>query len=99
MILAFSQTAFANSLRTALHAFAPDIEVNTLLNAGASAVKEVVPHDSLNGVLLAYNQALNHVLYLTAGLAAATFLCSWGMGWTNVKKSKKTRPETQTASS
>ena len=94
MILSFSQTAFINSLGTALHTFALDIEVNTLLNAGVSAVKEVVPHGSLDGVLLAYNQALNRVFYLAAGLAVATFLCSWGMGWTDVKESKKTMHQT-----
>ena len=93
LFLAFSQTAFTNSLKTALRTFAPDIDVTTLLVAGASALREVVPQGSLSGVLLAYNQALKHVFYITAGTAVATFVFYWGMGWKNVKKVKKAIPK------
>ena len=91
--LAVSQTAFTNSLSTALDTFAPDVDVNILLIAGASAVRRVVPSQSLKGVLLAYNQALNHVFYISAGTAVASFVFCWWMGWKNVKKVKKATPE------
>jgi len=93
LFLAFSQTAFTSSLGQALKTFAPDVDVRTLLIAGASAVREVVPQGSLNGVLLAYNQALNHVFYITAGAASASFVFCWGMGFKNVKKVKKVTPQ------
>lgn len=93
LFLALSQTTFTNSLGKALITFAPDVDVNTLLIAGASAVRDVVDPGSLKGVLLAYNQALNQVFYLTAGTAVASFVFSWGMGWKNVKKEKKAASE------
>lgn len=93
LFLAFSQTAFTSSLGQALKTFAPDVDVRTLLIAGASTIREVVPQGSLNGVLLAYNQALNHVFYITAGAASASFVFCWGMGFKNVKKVKKVTPE------
>ncbi|KAL8830948.1 MAG: hypothetical protein Q9191_001156 [Dirinaria sp. TL-2023a] len=93
LFLAISQTAFTNSLSSALDTFAPNIDVNTLLVAGASAIRQVVPRQSLHGVLLAYNQSLNHVFYIAAGTAVASFVFCWGMGWKNVKKAKKDTPE------
>lgn len=93
LFLAFSQTAFTSSLGRALKTFAPDIDVKTLLIAGASGIREVVPQGSLTGVLLAYNQALNHVFNITAGAASASFLFCWGIGFKNVKKIKKVTPE------
>lgn len=93
LFLALSQTAFTNSLKAALQTFAPDIEVETLLTAGASALRDVVPAASLNGVLLAYSEAISHVFYICAGIAVGSFAFSWGMGWKNVKKVKKAAPE------
>jgi len=44
-------------------------------------------------VLEAYNKSINHVFYLAAASAAATFVFCWGMGWKNIKKAKKVQPE------
>jgi hypothetical protein len=55
LFLAFSQTTFTSSLGQALKTFAPDVDVRTLLIAGASTIREVISQESLNGVLLAYN--------------------------------------------
>lgn len=93
LFLAFSQTAFTSGLGQALHTFAPHVDVETLLLAGASAVREVVPQGSLYGVLLAYNQAINHVFYITVGAAMASFVFCWGMGFKNMKKVKRVSPE------
>ena len=67
--------------------------MNTLLVAGASAIRDVVHGADLGGVLLSYNRALNHVFYLTAGTAVGVFVFCWGMGWKNVKKEKKSVAE------
>ena len=95
LILAVSQTAFTNSLKNALDTYAPNIDVRTLLDAGASAIREKVPLDSLQGVLLAYNKALSNVWYVITGTAAVTFLFTWGMGWKNVKKAKEKKAEVE----
>ena len=89
LFLALADTAFANSLGSALKTFAPTVHAETLLAAGATAIREVVPTESLHGVLLAYSQAISHVFYLAVGGASACFLFSWGMGWKNIKKAQE----------
>lgn len=73
--------------------FAPSVSVETVIAAGASAFRDVVPKAELVGVLFAYNQAVQHVFYLAAGAAAATLLFCWGMGWKSVKKVKVVKSE------
>lgn len=85
--LAFAELVFSNGLISAIPFFAPGVNAQAVINAGASAIRSVVPPGSLAGVLLAYNQAVSHVLYLAAGAAVATFVFSSGMGWKKVKKS------------
>lgn len=93
LFLALSQTAFTNSLGTALKTLAPDVAAQTLLAAGARGFRPVVPAGSLTGILLAYSEALSHVFYLCAGVAVGTFAFSWGIGWKNVKKPKQEAEE------
>ena len=88
LFLALSQTAFTNSLGTALKTLAPDVTAETLLDAGARGIRQAVPAGSLNGVLLAYSEAISHVFYICAGAAVGSFVFSWGIGWKNVKKAK-----------
>ena len=88
IFLSFAETDFSNGLTKGIRAFAPDISVEAVIAAGASAVREVVPQPELVGVLQAYNQAIRHVFYLAAGSAAATLIFCWGLGWRSVKKAR-----------
>lgn len=91
--MTFAETDFTNGLTKAIKAFAPDVSAEKVIAAGASAVRDVVPKADLAGVLLAYNQAIQHTFYIAAGAAAATFVFCWGMGWKSVKKAKVVKPE------
>lgn len=93
LFLTFAETDFTNGLTKAMSTSAPNVSVETVIAAGASAVRKVVPKAELAGVLFAYNQAVQHVFYLSAGAAAATLLFCWGMGWKSVKKAKVVKPE------
>ena len=93
IFLTLAETDFSSSLTKGLKAFAPDISVETVIAAGASAVREVVPKPELASVLLAYNQAIRHAFYLAAGCASATLIFCWGMGWKSVKKAKVANTE------
>lgn len=86
LFLAFGETTFTNGLVQALSTFAPEVNSEIIINAGATAIRDVIPQSSLAGVLLAYNQAINHTFYLASGAAFATFVFCWGMGWVGVKK-------------
>lgn len=92
LFLTFAETVFANGLTKAINTFAPNVSAKTVIGAGASAVRGVVPKVELAGVLLAYNQAVQQTFYLAAGAAAGTLVFCWGMGWKSVKKAKVVTP-------
>ena len=92
LFLTFAETVFTNGLTQAIIAFAPDVNAEKVIAGGASAVRAVVPKADLAGVLLAYNQGIQHTFYLAAGAAAATLVFCWGMGWKSVKKAKVVKP-------
>jgi hypothetical protein len=85
LFLTFAETVFTNGLVQGLATYTPEISAQTVINAGATAVREVVPSSSLAGVLLAYDQAISHTFYLAAAAAVATFVFCWGMGWKGAK--------------
>jgi hypothetical protein len=93
LFLSFAQTAFTNGLTDALPKFAPGVDVQAVVKAGASAFRTVVPAAFLPGVLLAFNQAVSHVFYLITGSVVGGFISSWGMGWKSIKKPKVVAPE------
>lgn len=93
MALSFAQTAFNNGLTTYIPTFAPGIDAQTVIEAGATAVRAAVPKASLEGVLEAYDKSINHVFYLATACACGAFLFCWGMGWKNIKKAKVVTPE------
>ncbi len=77
----------------AIETLAPDIDAETVVAAGASAVRMVVPSDELAGVLEAYNRAVQQTFYLATGAATVTLVFCWGMGWKSVKGAKEVRSE------
>jgi hypothetical protein len=88
LFLAFAQTIFSNSLVDGLKKFAPTVNPQVVITAGASAIRQVVKPEEILGVLKAYNLGVNHNFYLAAGGSAGTFVFCWGMGWYSVKKKK-----------
>jgi len=85
LFLASAQTAFTSGLQGALKTYAPNVDAQTLLVAGAARVRDVVSKGELEGVLVAYNLAVRHTFFLAAGLAAATGLACWGLGWKDIR--------------
>jgi hypothetical protein len=93
LFLAFAQTIFSHGLADGLAKFAPTIDAQAVIAAGATAVRKTVRPEQLSGVMEAYNLGVNRCFYLAAASAAATFLASWGMGFGSVKKQKKPKVE------
>lgn len=89
LFLAFAQTIFGHGLVDALKKYAPYVDAQAVISAGATSVRKVVNPEQLKGVLEAYNVGINHAFWLAAGCSAATFVFCWGMGWGSVKKKKK----------
>jgi hypothetical protein len=93
LFLTFAQTIFSRSLVDGLKRFAPAVNAQAVINAGASGIRQVVEPDQVEGVVEAYNLGINRNFYLAAGASAATFVFCWGMGWHSVKKKKVDTPE------
>lgn len=89
IFLAFAQTVLNTGLKNYLPKYAPNVNPETVINAGATGFRAVVPQADLPGVALAYNRSVNDIFYLATASAVATFIFCWGMGWKSVKKAKR----------
>ena len=90
--LSFAETAFDTGLENDLPSYAPGVSVAEVVLAGVSGIRSVIPQASVEGVVMAYNNAIQHVFYMVAGTATAAFVFSWGLGWKSIKK-KNVSPE------
>lgn len=88
VFLSLGQVIFGTSLRNNLEIYAPDVNAESVIAAGATAVRSAVSNASLPGVLLAYSKAFDHVMYLATGAAGGALVFAFGMGWVNVKEKK-----------
>ena len=93
LFLSFDETTFSNALTTYLHQYAPEVNAGAVITAGATGFRALVAKSSVEGVALAYNQAVSRVFYIGAGCGVASFIVSWGMGWKSIKKPKVVSPE------
>lgn len=93
LFLSFAQTIFSNSLKHEIPHYAPEVDVQSVINAGATGFREIVAPASLRGVIDAYNKSGNDVFYLITAAAVAVFVFGWGMGWKSVKKTKGEKGE------
>jgi hypothetical protein len=84
--VAVAQAIFDNSLYQAIGTYAPGVNPNTLLEAGVRSIRSLVSKGDLPGVLRAYAKSVNHVFYLGTALAGISFLISFSLGWTDIRK-------------
>ncbi|KAJ5641986.1 hypothetical protein N7490_005986 [Penicillium lividum] len=86
IFLTLAQVVFISSLKSGLAKYAPSVDSEAVVAAGATEIRNVVSKGTLEGVLMAYNQGIDHVFYLAAGIAVACFFVAWGMGWKDIRK-------------
>lgn len=86
VFLSLDQIIFSSSLRHYLAIYAPEINPQTVIAAGAGGIRKAVPAASLSGVILAYSKSFDRVMYLATGIAGGAFLFAFGMGWMSIKK-------------
>lgn len=58
VFLAIAKSLFENGLRKALGEYAPNVDPNLVINAGAVTAFEKLPPADVGNVILAYNKAL-----------------------------------------
>jgi hypothetical protein len=88
IFLAIAQLIFSHGLISGLQEFAPTLNPEIVINAGATAVRGVVSAADLPAVLQAYMVGIDRVFYLGTSAAGVLFLFSWGMGWKSIRKDK-----------
>ncbi|KAK9315522.1 major facilitator superfamily domain, general substrate transporter [Lipomyces starkeyi] len=84
LFLSFSDTIFTNSLSTLVPQYAPNVDPQTIINAGA--FRSDLSGSELATVVIAYAKSVDRVFYLTTGMACGCFLFSWAMGWKDIRK-------------
>ncbi|KAI0396412.1 major facilitator superfamily domain-containing protein [Xylariaceae sp. FL0594] len=89
--LSLYNVIFDATLRMRLAEGALNIDVQAILNAGATGFHSVVQPGDLKFVLKAYADSIDRVFYLVAALAASASIFVCGMGWRDVRK--KAGPE------
>ena len=67
----------------------PGFDPRSVIYAGATDLRTLVPADELSGLLVAYNDALVHAFYVGVALAALSIVGAVAMEWKSVKKAKK----------
>jgi hypothetical protein len=92
LFLSLAEVIFSSSLRNGLATYAPEVNPDVVIVAGATAVRTVMPAASLPGVLLAYSKAFDHVMFLATGAAGGAFLFAFGMRWMSIKKAQAVKP-------
>jgi hypothetical protein len=86
VFLSLDQVIFSNGLEHYLAVYAPEVNIEVIIAAGARGVREAVSDASLPGVLLAYSKSCDRVMYLATGAGGGALIFAFGMGWINIKE-------------
>jgi hypothetical protein len=89
LFVSLAQVIFTNGLASGLVKYAPTVVPSTVIDAGATAFRQVITAEQVPGVLKAYSSGLDHAFYLATGSAGIGLLFIWGMGWKKVSKGAK----------
>jgi hypothetical protein len=90
-----AQSGFTNTLLKRLAVYAPSVEPEEVLTAGARGVWRAFEGQELVGVMDSYMEGLNVAFVIIVVLAACATVLSLGMPWTSIKKKKEVAEETE----
>lgn len=85
------QTILSNLLVAKLSTI-PGIDVEQIINNGATELVKIVPADEIDKVIDVYDYALTKIFLAAMGLAFAALISAGGMEWKNIKKGKPGPP-------
>ncbi|KAF5678072.1 putative aflatoxin efflux pump AFLT [Fusarium heterosporum] len=77
---------FSHELRNELMTRLPDVDTESIINAGAGAVSEVVSKSDLPQVLWSYSEGVRATFLLCVASSCVMFFMSFGMGWKDIRK-------------
>ncbi|KAK6535356.1 hypothetical protein TWF694_001818 [Orbilia ellipsospora] len=86
--ISIAQNIFTNTLLKELPKYAPNVNPQVVIMAGATALRTFVSPENLLGVIQAYNTAIVTAFILPIAVGGIAFLCSLGMEMKSVKGKK-----------
>jgi hypothetical protein len=81
-----AQSIFNNSMRHNVVEYAPGVDIETIIEGGAAAVRSLVSGPQLDMVVGVYAMSLNRVMYLAAALGVTFFAFGCGFGCKDIRK-------------
>ncbi|EXA01913.1 major facilitator superfamily domain-containing protein [Fusarium oxysporum f. sp. albedinis] len=78
-------TVFTNTLINKINEHVPGLDPYFVIATGATNIRSVIREEWLDGVILAYNDALTTSFYVGAGTASATIIGAMLVEWRSVK--------------
>ncbi|KAL4767534.1 major facilitator superfamily domain-containing protein [Aspergillus nidulans var. acristatus] len=89
VFLAVASVIFSEGLKSQIPRYAPGVNPQQVIAAGATGFRDIVRGEDLKGVLRGYARAINWVFYLVVGLSVVQFGVSWGIGWVDIRPKAK----------
>lgn len=86
--ISIAQNIFSNTLLQKLVADVPGINPQTVIQAGATHLVDVVPPALLPAVLVAYDDAVTTAFIVAIATGGIAFLCSLALEWKSIKGKK-----------
>ncbi|KAL2073645.1 hypothetical protein VTL71DRAFT_10971 [Oculimacula yallundae] len=84
--VSIAQVIYSNVLKDQLGILVPDLDVSTVISAGATNIRTVVPKDLIPLVREAYSNAVSKVFLLPIAGGCLAFLFTFGIRWKNITK-------------
>jgi hypothetical protein len=88
VFVSISQNVFTNQLVKHIAGSGAEIDVETILDTGATQLRNLVPEQFYNAVLIAYNNALMDTFYVFVALSCCGILGAVWLEWLSVKTKK-----------
>ena len=87
VFLAVAQGIFSNALLDRLSGVA-SLNAERIINTGATDLRNIVPSDELDMVIMSYSFALTRTFLMTAVISAVMLVGPFAMEWKNIKVTK-----------
>lgn len=79
---------FTNTLSEQVKLNIPGVNTQLVISAGARSIRQLFSGEDLSGILRAYSNSIDKVMYLGIALAMSAFLFAFGLGMKDIRVAK-----------
>ncbi|OAQ59416.2 MFS toxin efflux pump [Pochonia chlamydosporia 170] len=88
LFVAAGQTVFTNRLEYFAQQYAPQVDQQAVIEAGATRIRQVFTEETLGAIIRAFNSALTNCFWVSTATASAAILGAVFIEWKSVKGKK-----------